>query len=99
MKDNFIEMEKNVYDKGEKIDIRLKNDGTATYTPLSQYLKIYNDESNELVYDGESDIALPAIPKEQTARWDQEDLEGEKVPTGKYKVVFLEKYERKFFIE
>ncbi|MFP4000922.1 MAG: hypothetical protein ACLFU5_03360 [Thermoplasmata archaeon] len=99
MNDEFIDVEKEVYEKGERVRIELRNDGSAKWSPLSQYLKIYHKDSSEKVYEGHRDIAMPAVPKTQTVFWDQTDIEGEKVEPGEYRAVFLEKYEDDFKIK
>lgn len=99
MENEYIEVEKEVYNKGEKVRIELENDGSATWSPLSQHLGIYHKESGELVFDGDRDIAMPAVPKTQTFFWNQTDMDGKQVPAGRYKAVFMDNYEVEFVIE
>lgn len=99
MDNQYIDVEKEVYRKGEEIQIELKNDGSASWSPLSRHLKIYSKESGELVYDGHTDVAMPAVPKTQTVLWNQTNMDGEQVQPGRYRALFMEKYEAEFVIE
>ncbi len=95
----YIQVEKDVYEKSERVRIDLKNDGSASWTPLSQYLKVYREDTGELVYDWEREVAMPAIPENQTLFWDQTDMEGDQVEPGTYRFVLMEKYEAEIVIQ
>ncbi len=96
----YIDVEKDVYDKGETVRIALRNDGNLTRQPMSRYVKIFNIDTDELVYDGgEVDEDLPIIPSEEVMEWDQRGIDGNKVSHGQYHVIFQSQYQADFSIE
>lgn len=95
----YIHVEKEEYKEGETVYIALRNDGNLTYHPMEIYVKIFNMETDELVYDGAIlNVTLPAVPSEEVMEWDQENMDGEQVPPGNYRVIFMERYTDNFTI-
>ncbi len=96
----YIDVEEDVYEEGETVKIALRNDQNITHHPMKRYVKIFNMDTDELVFDGSViDITLPIVPSEEVMEWNQTDMEGEQVIPGTYSVIFQARYGANFTIE
>ncbi len=96
----YIDLEEDVYEQGETVKIALRNDQNITNHPMKRHVKIFNMETDELVYDGSViEVTLPLVPTEEVFEWNQTYMDGEQVSSGRYSVIFQARHGANFTIE
>ncbi len=89
--DEYLWTDKDVYEIGVNLVITVKNDGSATSTPIIVDLgiQIVDVDTGVIVLGPVDGVVFPSVPEYgviEHLTWDQTDTEGRQVPGGRYRV-------------
>ncbi len=89
--DEYLWTDKDVYEKGVNVVITVKNDGSATSTPIviDLGIQIVDVDTDVIVFGPLEGVRFPMVPeygRTEDVTWNQTDTEGRQVSGGRYRV-------------